>query len=226
VPKARAASQANRSRATKNQEAKNQEAKNQATKNRETGHLMRVVGGKFGGTTLAVPKGRGTRPTSDRTREALFSILSSRPEAQLDGARILDLFAGTGALGLEALSRGGSFCLFVETEAGPRGTIRSNCEACHALGLSKIYRRDATRLGPRPASAGPVFDIVFADPPYGKQMGEAALAALRDGDWVRAGGLVIVEEDKRAGFVAPQGYREKDRRTYGDTQLVFLEVSG
>ena len=187
---------------------------------------MRVVGGKFGGTRLTVPKGRGTRPTSDRTREALFSILSSRPGLTLEGARILDLFAGTGALGLEALSRGGRFCLFVETEAGPRGVIRSNCEACNAIGISKIYRRDATRLGPRPASAGPAFDVVFADPPYGKQMSEAALVALHDGDWVRAGGLVIVEEDKRASFVAPQGYAEIDRRAYGDTELVFLEVCG
>lgn len=187
---------------------------------------MRVVGGKFGGTSLSVPKGRGTRPTSDRTREALFSILSSHPEVQLEDARILDLFAGTGALGLEALSRGGSFCLFVETEAGPRGVIRSNCEACHAIGVSKIYRRDATRLGPRPASAGPAFDIVFADPPYGKKMGDAALNGLRDGDWLRAGSLVIVEEDKRAGFVAPEGYAEIDRRLYGDTELVFLVFSG
>jgi 16S rRNA (guanine966-N2)-methyltransferase len=186
---------------------------------------MRVVGGKFGGTPLAVPKGRGTRPTSDRTREAMFSILMARPSLDLDGARIVDLFAGTGALGLEALSRGAGFCLFVESEAGPRGVIRSNCEACGVIGLSKIYRRDATRLGPRPASAGPAFDVVFADPPYGKQMAEAALRALIEGDWLAPAALVIVEEDKRSHFVAPEGYVEHDRRQYGDTELVFLEVS-
>jgi 16S rRNA (guanine966-N2)-methyltransferase len=183
---------------------------------------MRVVSGRFGGTPLAVPKGRGTRPTSDRTREALFSILTSHPDCDFDNARVLDLFAGTGALGLEALSRGAGFCLFVETEVAPRGIIRANSEACGALGLSKIYRRDATRLGPRPASAGPAFDIVFADPPYGKKMAEAALQEVLSGDWLAARALIIVEEDKRSKFEAPKGLQQIDRRQYGDTELVFL----
>ncbi len=186
---------------------------------------MRVVSGKFGGTPLAVPKGQATRPTSDRTREALFSILTSSPDCELQGARILDLFAGTGALGLEALSRGAEFCLFVETEIVPRGVIRSNCEACGALGLSKIYRRDATRLGPRPASSGPAFDVVFADPPYGKKMAEAALRELRHGDWLAAQALLVIEEDKRSLFAAPEGFDEIDRRQYGDTELIFLKRS-
>ena len=184
---------------------------------------MRVVSGKFGGTPLAVPKGQATRPTSDRTREALFSILTSSPNCDLHGARILDLFAGTGALGLEALSRGAEFCLFVETQAPARAIIRRNSEACGALGLSKIYRRDATRLGPRPASSGPAFDLVFADPPYGKKMAEAALLELLQGDWLTPKALIIVEEDKRSLFVVPQGFDELDRRQYGDTELIFLQ---
>ena len=129
---------------------------------------MRIVGGEFGGTVLSAPKGRTTRPTGERTREALFSVLASQADFSLARARVLDLFAGTGALGLEALSRGGDFCLFVENDTRVRGTLRDNCDACGVLGRTKIYRRDATRLGPRVSTAGPVFNLVFADPPYGK----------------------------------------------------------
>ena len=180
---------------------------------------MRVVGGKWRGRALVAPKGSSTRPTTDRNREALFSMLTSRLD--FEGLRVLDLFAGTGALGLEALSRGAAFTLFVETEAKARAAIRSNIEACAAMGVSKIFRRDATHLGAR---QGAPYDLVFADPPYGKGLAEKALAALSAGDWLSAEALVVVEEDKRSGFVAPQGFDEIDRRVKNDTELIFLSL--
>ncbi len=186
---------------------------------------MRVVGGKFGGTVLAAPKGRTTRPTGERTREALFSILEARPDYSLVNARVLDLFAGTGALGLEALSRGADFCLFVENDTRVRGVLRENCEACDVIGRSKIYRRDATRLDARTSSAGPPFDLVFADPPYGKALAEVALTAIAQGNWLASNALVVVEEDRRAAFTPPVDFTQSERRTYGDTELVFLEFS-
>lgn len=186
---------------------------------------MRIVGGDFGGTPLSAPKGRTTRPTGERTREALFSILAAQADLSLVGARVLDLFAGTGALGLEALSRGGDFCLFVENDMRVRATLRDNCDTCGVLGRTKIYRRDATRLGPRVASAGPAFNLVFADPPYTKQLAEAALGALAGGDWLAHQATIVVEEDRRAGFEAPAGFSETQRRSYGDTELVFLKFA-
>lgn len=180
---------------------------------------MRVVGGKWRNRALVAPKGAATRPTTDRNREALFSMLTSRLD--FEGLRILDLFAGTGALGLEALSRGAAFTLFVETEAKARAAIRTNVENCAAMGVSNIFRRDATKLGARQGTA---YDVVFMDPPYGKGLGEKALAALRAGDWLSQEALLIVEEDKRAGFVAPDGFCELERRVKGDTELIFLSL--
>lgn len=181
---------------------------------------MRVVGGKWRGQPLRAPKGRATRPTTDRNREALFSMLESRLD--FDGLRFLDLFAGTGALGLEALSRGAAFALFVENDAAARGAIRDNVERLNATGSSKIFRRDATKLGD---CQGAPYDLVFADPPYGQGLAEQALAALLAGKWVRATALIVVEEDKRADFCAPQGFHEIKRREKGDTELIFLTIA-
>ena len=180
---------------------------------------MRVVGGKWRGRALVAPKGHTTRPTTDRNREALFSMLEARLD--FEGLRVLDLFAGTGALGLEALSRGAAFTLFVETEAKARAAIRNNVEACAAMGVSKIFRRDATKLGAR---QGAPYDVVFADPPYGKGLAEKALAALLNGDWLSAEALLVIEEDKRSGFVAPDGFEEVERRVKGNTELIFLSL--
>ena len=180
---------------------------------------MRVVGGKWRGRALQAPKGQATRPTTDRNREALFSMLASRLD--FEDLRVLDLFAGTGALGLEALSHGAAFTLFVETAAPARAAIRSNVEACAAMGVSKIFRRDATKLGARQGAA---YDLVFADPPYGKGLAEKALASLLAGDWLSQDALLVIEEDKRAGFVAPRGFVETDRRVKGDTELIFLSL--
>ena len=182
---------------------------------------MRIVGGNHKGLALVGPKSQTTRPTSDRTREALFNILAHGiDEFELVGARVLDLFAGTGALGLEALSRGASYCLFIEEAASARALIRQNVEAMGAMGVSKIWRRDATRLGEVQNMAP--FDLVFADPPYGKGLGEKALSSAAAHGWLGPSALCVLEEAAKAAIAVPAGFQEIDRRTYGDTQVLFL----
>jgi 16S rRNA (guanine966-N2)-methyltransferase len=185
---------------------------------------MRIVGGKFKGHGLTGPKGQATRPTSDRVREAIFNILAHGVEDfSIEGARVLDLFAGTGAMGLEALSRGARFCQFVDDSAEARGIIRRNADALGLIGQCKIWRRDATRLGP--AAPQPGFDLVFADPPYGKGLGTQALKSLIDGQWLNNGALVVVEEAERAELPCPPELKELDRRIYGETQVLIARAS-
>lgn len=183
---------------------------------------MRIVSGRFRGASLATPKGQDIRPTSDRVREAVFNILVHGLEAEIEGARVLDLFAGTGALGLEAMSRGAAFALFVEEAAEARGLIRRNVEALGLTGVTKIFRRDATGLGPAGGIAP--FSLVFADPPYGKSLGERALASASAGGWLAPGALAILEESAGAEFAAPSGFTLLDRRAYGDTAVYFLRA--
>ncbi|MBX3446286.1 MAG: 16S rRNA (guanine(966)-N(2))-methyltransferase RsmD [Parvibaculaceae bacterium] len=187
---------------------------------------MRIVGGALRGRAIAAPKGDLVRPTGDRTREALFNILAHADfgDFALEGARVLDLFAGSGALGIEAISRGASFALFVEEHAESRACIRENLEALGLNGNAKIYKRDATKLGPRPGSVGPAFSLVFADPPYGKGLGGAALLSAREGGWLAQDALCIVEESALADFEAPEGFEEVDRRRYRDTEIIFLQL--
>jgi 16S rRNA (guanine966-N2)-methyltransferase len=181
---------------------------------------MRIVGGKFKGHSLASPAGRATRPTSDRVREAIFNILVHGIEDfAIEGARVLDLFAGTGAMGLEAISRGARFCQFVDDSAEARGLIGRNADALGAIGQVKIWRRDASRLGPCAPQHG--YDLVFADPPYGKGLGSKALASLVDGGWLAAGAVVVVEEAEDAVIEAPQSLTQLDQRAYGETQVRF-----
>src|SRR6058998_3036920 len=182
---------------------------------------MRIVGGRLGGRTLASPRSQAIRPTADRLRESLFNILIHSYGDPITGARVLDLFAGTGALGIEATSRGAAFTLFVDNGAEARALLRNNVEALGLGGVTKVYRRDATDLGP----AHPVepFSLVFLDPPYGKGLAEKALASLRDGGWLTSGALLVVEEAKAAQFVTPEGFEELERRAYDDTEFVFLK---
>src|SRR5579871_5388521 len=184
---------------------------------------MRIVGGRLKGRMLASPSSREIRPTADRLRESVFNILVHAYDNPLDGARVIDLFAGTGALGIEAISRGAAFALFVDNGAEARALLRNNVESLALGGVSKVYRRDATNLGP----AHPVepFSLVFLDPPYGKGLAEKALASLRDGAWLTSGALLVVEEAKAAAFTAPEGFEEKERRAHDDTEFVFLQAS-
>jgi 16S rRNA (guanine966-N2)-methyltransferase len=183
---------------------------------------MRVIGGRLRGRNIASPASNDIRPTQDRLRESLFNILMHGFENPIDGARVLDLFAGTGALGIEAVSRGAAFTLFVDNGAEARALLRNNVEALGLGGVTKVYRRDATNLGP----AYPVepFSLVFADPPYGKGLAEKALVSLRDGGWLTKGSLLVFEEARAAAFKAPDGFEELERRSYDDTEFVFLRA--
>lgn len=187
---------------------------------------MRIVAGAHKGRPLSAPKGRTTRPTSDRAREAVFSKLTHAAWAQgIQDRRVIDLFAGSGALGLEAISRGAAFCLFVETDAAARGAIRDNVEALGLFGNTRIHRRDATALGTKPAGVGPPFDLVFLDPPYGKGLGETALAVLIEGGWVTADALAVFEVGEKEDPVV-QGWERLDEGEYGAARVVFLKRAG
>jgi 16S rRNA (guanine966-N2)-methyltransferase len=183
---------------------------------------MRIVGGRLRGRALAAPKSLSIRPTADRLRESLFNILAHAFGDPVSGARVLDLFAGTGALGLEALSRGAAFALFVDDSAEARALLRENVAALGLGGMTRIFRRDAAKLGP----AHPLepFSLAFLDPPYGHGLAERALSASRAGGWLLPGALVVVEEAAEAAFAAPAGFAELDRRRYDDTELIFLQA--
>ncbi|MEQ3625668.1 MAG: 16S rRNA (guanine(966)-N(2))-methyltransferase RsmD [Celeribacter sp.] len=181
---------------------------------------MRIIGGKFRGLALAsVGKGdpgAHLRPTTDRVRESLFNILMSR-QAEMQDARALDLFAGTGALGLEALSRGAAQVTFVDDGRKAGALLRENVAKCRAEAETTLIRRDATRLGPNPGAA---FDLIFLDPPYGKGLGARALDAAQTGGWIAPGALIVWEES--SAQTAPDGFALLDRRHWGDTHLTLL----
>jgi 16S rRNA (guanine966-N2)-methyltransferase len=185
---------------------------------------MRVVGGQYKGRGLFGPRDDRVRPTSDKVREALFNIIS-HSDFVLGGARVLDLFAGTGAIGIEALSRGASFALFVDDHLESRAIIRRNVEALNLTGVTKIWRRDATRLDALPPNAGGAFDLVFADPPYREGLGSAALTSAHAGGWIAEGALIVLEEAADAELSVPSGLVQTDLRTYGDTKAVFYRLA-
>lgn len=184
---------------------------------------MRIVAGAYRGRAIAAPPGRDTRPTQDRVRQALFDVLGHADWApDLEGARVIDLFAGSGALGLEALSRGAAFALFVETDEAARGAIRDNTEALDLFGRTRLHRRDATDLGARPASTGPAFDLAFLDPPYGQGLGERALSGLRTGGWLTPGALCVWERAADEGEAAVDAFETLDERRWGPAKVAFL----
>ncbi|KQS56130.1 16S rRNA (guanine(966)-N(2))-methyltransferase RsmD [Brevundimonas sp. Leaf363] len=186
---------------------------------------MRIVAGRLKGRAIVAPDGQGTRPTSDRARQAVFNVLEHAAWAEpLDGARVIDLFAGSGALGFEAMSRGAAFCLFVETDDGARGAIRENADAYGVMGATRVHRRSAVDLGVRPGSAGEAFDLAFLDPPYGKGLGEQALARLLEGNWLKPGALVVFERGSGEPEVETPGYERLDAREYGAAQVLFLKT--
>jgi len=182
---------------------------------------MRVVGGRLRGRPLVGPKSNAIRPTADRLREALFNILLHGYGDPIAGARVLDLFAGTGALGIEAVSRGAEFALFVDDGAEARALLRENATALGLGGTTRIFRRDATKLGPvHPLEP---FALAFLDPPYGQNLAAPALVSARAGGWFAPGALVVVEEATSA-FTAPEGFTTLERRAYDDTEFVFLRT--
>ena len=183
---------------------------------------MRIVGGRFGGRSLKGPSSQAIRPTSDRLRETIFNILAHGHDEIVENARVIDLFAGTGALGLEAISRGAKFALFVDEGSEARALLRENIHTLGLGGQTRIFRRDATKLGDAPA--GDKFTLAFLDPPYARGLAPRALAALANGAWLAPGALVVVEEAAGEDIALPAGMKELDRRSYGETQIVFAQV--
>jgi 16S rRNA (guanine966-N2)-methyltransferase len=187
------------------------------------GDPVRIVGGKNRGAALVGPKSMAIRPTTDRLRESLFNILVHAYADPITDARVLDLFSGTGALGLEALSRGARFCLFVEAAIEARGLIRRNIEVLGATGVTKLWRRDATKLGTIEAQAP--FSLAFADPPYGKGLGDKALQAAHSGGWLAPGALCVLEERADVDVALPEGLEAVDVRAFGESKIWFLRAS-
>ncbi len=184
---------------------------------------MRIVGGKFKGRSLKSPTSSLVRPTSDRLRETVFNILAHGYDDACEGARVIDLFAGTGALGIEALSRGAELALFVDDSNEGRALLRANMETLGLGGVTRIMRRDATKLGPMPPQDR--FTLAFLDPPYGKDLAPRALISLRDGGWLQDGALCVIEEEADAQVSLPDRFTALDRRENGDTQVLFAQFT-
>lgn len=182
---------------------------------------MRIVAGKFRGKKLHSPETDEIRPTSDRVRESLFNILANHFGPAFHEVRVLDLFAGTGALGLEALSRGAEHATFVDTGVEARALLRENIQDFGVAGQARMLRRDATDLGQ--VQRIPPCNLVFLDPPYNLGLGEKALRAALDGNWIADSAIIVWEEAKAAELTIPEGLEELDRRNYGDTQIAILE---
>ena len=186
---------------------------------------MRIVAGSLKGRSIVAPEGQGTRPTSDRARQAIFNVLEHAAWAEpLDGMRVMDLFAGSGALGFEAVSRGATFCLFIETDEEARGAIRENADAYGVMGRTRVHRRSAIDLGARPRSDGEAFDLAFLDPPYRKGLGEQTLALLLEGGWLKPGAIVVYERGSDEPEIETPGYQRLDARDYGAARVLFLRA--
>ena len=184
---------------------------------------MRIVGGAFRGRPLATPRDQSIRPTSDRVRQAMFDILSHGIDGfSIEGARVLDLFAGTGALAFEALSRGAASAVLVDDRAEARALMRETIVALGLAGRTRLLRRDATQLGPVEA-IGPA-TLAFLDPPYGKGLGASALASALAGGWIAPGAVIVLEEDARADIALPAEIDQLDERAWGGTKALFLRL--
>ena len=185
---------------------------------------MRIVGGRLKGRALKSPLEEGLRPTSDRLRETVFNVLAHAYDDPVEGAQVMDLFAGTGALACEALSRGARFALMVDDSAQARWLIRENVTTLGLGGVTRLLRRDATKLGDAPT--GERYNLVFLDPPYGKGLGQLALISLRDGGWLVDGALLLLEESADGELDVPQGFELLERRVYSVAQVLFLKFTG
>lgn len=184
--------------------------------------MMRIVAGELRGRAIQAPEGPDVRPTSDRARQAVFNILEHAPwSAGVEGLQAIDVFAGSGAMGLEALSRGAKGCLFVELAEPSLTAIRANISTFRLEGRARLKRQDATRLGPRPMT-DPACDLAFLDPPYRKDLAAPALAALREGGWLAEEAIVVVELGSGEAPPEAPGYEIIDQRRYGAAQVLFL----
>ncbi|MGB1546906.1 MAG: 16S rRNA (guanine(966)-N(2))-methyltransferase RsmD [Alphaproteobacteria bacterium] len=189
--------------------------------------MLRIIAGKHRGRRLKTPRGLQTRPTSERAREAIFDVLAhglseSREVALPKDARVLDLFAGSGAMGFEALSRGARFVTFLETAPAALSFLRANAEVLGEKARVRILPKDATRPGLADQAAG----LAFLDPPYGRNLCAAALTALREGGWLDLKAIIVAELAAKETFLPPEGFRILDERSYGAARVVFLLYEG
>ncbi len=183
---------------------------------------MRIVGGTNRGRNIACPKGRDTRPTSDQTRESIFNILAHAPwSPPIEGAIVADIFAGSGALGLEAISRGAAFCLFVETEPKARAAIRENVDTMSLGGITRLHRRDATRLKIAPGNLRGPFTHIFIDPPYNKALGVPVLRRLKEHGLLAPDAMIMYEMsvDEELDL---RGYDIVQERIWGAAKVLFM----
>ena len=183
---------------------------------------MRIVTGRLRGRNIITPKGRNTRPTSDQTRESIFNILGHAEwSPDLEGAIVADIFAGSGALGLEAISRGAEFCLFVETEPNARAAIRANIDKIGLGGVTRLHRHDATKLKIAPGNLRGAFTHIFMDPPYNKGLWKPVLERLKHYGLIAEGGVIILEESKDAE-IDTAGFTVHADKLWGSTRVLFL----
>ena len=184
---------------------------------------MRIVGGDCKGRKLSAPSGRDTRPTSDRTRESLFNILHHGIGFQIEDASVMDLFAGSGALGLEALSRGAAACIFIDRAQSAKKCIEENLIALALTDRGGVLKLNAAHLPPRSADVAPAH-LAFLDPPYGQGLAPTTLTSLLQGEWLAEKALIVVETGGTEDFRAPAPYILADQRTYGPAQISFLQI--
>jgi 16S rRNA (guanine966-N2)-methyltransferase len=185
---------------------------------------MRIVGGEFRGKPLIAPEGRdAVRPTSDRTREAMFNVLMHNYFGSLDGVRVADLFAGTGALGLEALSRGAAHATFIERARPALEVLKANIAAFKVASKCRIVTGDAVVMPPSPP--GHECALVFLDPPYDKTVIVNAMASLRDHHWLAKGAILVCETRFNTDLIAPEGFTRLDERRYGKAKVTIMEYT-
>ena len=185
---------------------------------------MKIVSGRLRGRNIATPSGRNTRPTSNQTRESIFNILAHADWAEpLEGAIVADIFAGSGALGLEAISRGAEFCLFVETEPKARAAIRDNVEKMNLFGCTRLHRHDATKLKIAPGNLRGPFTHIFMDPPYNKGLWRPVLDKLKDYDLIADEGVIILEESVEAE-IDTKGFKVMADKHWGAARVLFLKL--
>jgi 16S rRNA (guanine966-N2)-methyltransferase len=184
---------------------------------------VRIVSGKLRGRNIATPSGRSTRPTSNQTRESVFNILKHAEWAPpINGAIVADIFAGSGALGLEAISRGAAFCLFAETEPKARAAIRANIEKMKISEDTRLHRYDATKLKIAPGNMRGKFSLIFMDPPYNKGLWKPVLRRIIDQDLLAENGVIMLEDSVEAE-VEPRGFEILEDKSWGAARVLFLK---
>lgn len=182
---------------------------------------MRIIAGKYKGRRIDVPRGKDVRPTSDKIRGAVFNMLHSR--GAVEGAHALDAFCGSGALGIEALSRGASSCVFIDKHRASLDCAKGNAQSLGIEGEAEFWLKDSAKLGARPDTTKP-FDLIFLDPPYYKDLVNTILPALQSGGWLASGAWIVCETEKRVMINAPDNHSIDEEKTYGDIKITLLQM--